>query len=59
MYEIRKLPSISKIETPASVVGSKFFPYSMIGGCVLLAGYSLWPQPIKAEVEDMEEEDEN
>jgi hypothetical protein len=54
-----KFREIPKIDIPDSVVGNKFIPYSMIGGCVLLLGYSLFSHETKDEVEVDEDVDEN
>ena len=54
-----KLKDIPKIDVPDSVVGGKFVPYSMIGVCVLLLGYSLFGGGSKDEVEQEDEADEN
>jgi hypothetical protein len=56
---LEKFPTLEKIENFDDVSGSKFIPYTMIGGCILLAGYALWPSSQKAETEEDEEVEEN
>jgi hypothetical protein len=59
LLNLDNLPSIHKIESFNSTGPSKLIPYTMIAGCVVLAGYALWPSPQKVDLEEEEEADEN